>query len=67
MTSIHIHSYSSIYIHMYSLLMNIHDVMALNTDLAVATHLNINILPLFRLLNYCRRLHEKLIYVLVLV
>ena len=35
--------------------MNIHDVMALNTDLVVATHLNINILPLLRLLNYCRR------------
>ena len=52
---------------MYSLLMNIHDVMALNTDLVVATHLKINILPLLRLLNYCRRLHEKLIYVLVLV
>ena len=52
---------------MYSLLMNIHDVMALNTDLVVATHLKINILPLLRLFNYCRRLHEKLIYVLVLV
>ncbi len=58
---------------MHSLLMNIHDVMALNTDLVVATHLNINILPrlrllsLLRLLNYCRRLYEKLIYVLVLV
>jgi hypothetical protein len=26
---------------MYSLLMNIHDVMALNTDLVVATHLGV--------------------------
>jgi len=42
-------------IHMHSLLMNIFDVMALNTDLVVATHLNINILPLLRLLSYCRR------------
>ena len=47
--------------------MNIHDVMALNTDLVVATHLNINILPLLRLLNYCRCFYEKLIYVLILV
>ena len=36
-TSIHIHSYAPIYIHMYALLMNIHDVMILNTNLVVAT------------------------------
>jgi hypothetical protein len=67
MISIYIHSYSSIYIYMYLLLINIHNIIALNADLVVATHLNINILPLLRVLNYCRRLYKKLIYVLVLV
>ena len=67
MAYIHIHSYASIYIHMYALVMNIHDVMVLNTDLVVATHLNINIVPLLRLLNYSRCLYKKLIYVLVLI
>ena len=36
-------------------------ITALSTNVVVAAHLKINILPLICLLSYCRRLHEKLV------